>query len=327
MKILITGSSGHLGHALSHSLADSGHEVCGVDVNAAGSTHRVGSIADRQFVRSAMCDIDAVVHTATLHKPHVGTHSRQDFVDTNITGTLNLLEEAVATGVKSFVFTSTTSVFGRAMMTPSGHPAAWITEDVVPLPKNIYGITKLAAEHLCELFHRKFALPCLVLRTSRFFPEQDDDKSRRDAYPDANLKVNELLYRRADIADIVSAHIKALEAAPALGFDRFIISATTPFNPSDTGRLGTNAPEVVAGYVPEYADEYARLGWRMLQTLDRVYVNERARRGLGWEPHFNFATVLQRLRSGLDYRSDLARLIGSKGYHAEQFTEGPYPVG
>jgi UDP-glucose 4-epimerase len=327
MKILITGSSGHLGHALTQTLLNSDHEVCGIDISPAGSTHKVGSIVDRNFVREVMRDVDAVVHTATLHKPHVATHSRQEFIDTNITGTLNLLEEAVSTGVKTFVFTSTTSVFGRAMMTAPGQPAAWITEDVVPLPKNIYGITKLAAENLCELFHQKFGLPCLILRTSRFFPEQDDDRSRRDAYPDANLKVNELLYRRADIADIVSAHVKAIAAAPSLCFDRLIISATTPFDRDDVGSLGTHAPEVVRRYVPGYADEYARLGWRMLPTLDRVYVNERARQRLGWEPQFNFASVLDRLRSGLDYRSDLARLVGAKGYHAEQFTEGPYPVG
>ncbi len=54
-------------------------------------------------------------HAATLHKPHIATHSRQDFVDTNITGTLLLLEEAATAGVESFVYTSPTSVFGDAL--------------------------------------------------------------------------------------------------------------------------------------------------------------------------------------------------------------------
>ena len=89
-----------------------------------------------------MKGVDAVFHTASLHKPHVITHSRQEFVDTNITGTLNLLEAAVSVGVQSFVFTSTTSTFGRALTPPPGAPAAWITEDVTPVPKNIYGVTK-----------------------------------------------------------------------------------------------------------------------------------------------------------------------------------------
>ena len=109
-----------------------------------------GSIIERTFVKQCMHGMDAVLHTATLHKPHPVSHFRQDFVDTNITGTLNLLEEASAVGVRAFVFTSTTSVFGHALTPPAGAPAAWITEDVVPVPKNIYGVTKLAAENLCE---------------------------------------------------------------------------------------------------------------------------------------------------------------------------------
>src|SRR5438067_6035395 len=114
-----------------------------------------------------MSGVEAVLHAATLHKPHVATHSRQAFVDTNVTGTLNVLEEAASAGVERLVFTSTTSAFGAALTPPPGHPAAWITEDVIPVPKNIYGVTKIAAEHLCELFHRNQGLPCIILRTWR----------------------------------------------------------------------------------------------------------------------------------------------------------------
>src|SRR5215470_15145617 len=159
MRILITGSSGHLGEALMRTLQNTAHEAIGVDIKAGPFTHRVGSIVDRGFVKQCMKGIDAVIHTATLHKPHIATHSRQDFVDTNVTGTLNLLEEATAAGVGALIFTSTTSVFGRALTPPPGAPAAWITEDVVPVPKNIYGVTKAAAENLCELFHRNTGLP------------------------------------------------------------------------------------------------------------------------------------------------------------------------
>ena len=115
MRVLVTGSSGHLGEALVRVLRTEGIDVVGLDVLASTHTGAVGSIADRAFVRRSMAGVDAVLHAATLHKPHVGSHTRQDFVDTNITGTLNLLEEAVAAGVKSFVFTSTTSAFGRAL--------------------------------------------------------------------------------------------------------------------------------------------------------------------------------------------------------------------
>jgi UDP-glucose 4-epimerase len=210
MVILVTGSAGHLGEALMRTLPAAGYEAIGLDVKHSAFTHRVGSVADRDFVKRCMPGEHAVLHTATLHKPHIATHTRQDFVDTNVTGTLNLLEEATAAGVGAFIFTSTTSVFGRALVPQVGAPAAWITEDVVPLPKNIYGVTKVAAENLCELFHNIRGLPCLVLRTSRFFPEPDDSKEIRQSYQDANAKANEFLHRRADIEDVVNAHLLAL---------------------------------------------------------------------------------------------------------------------
>src|ERR1700704_5555553 len=96
MRILVTGSAGHLGEALMRTLPGSGHEAIGVDILDSPYTHHVGSIADREFVQRCMRGADAVLHAATLHKPHVATHARQDFVAVNITGTLNLLEESVA---------------------------------------------------------------------------------------------------------------------------------------------------------------------------------------------------------------------------------------
>lgn len=158
MKFLVTGSAGHLGEALVRTLRDLGHEVFGLDIVESPFTTHIGSITDRSTARRCLSGVQAVFHAATLHKPHVGTHTRQEFVDTNISGMLNLLEEAVSSGVKSFVYTSTTSVFGDALVPPPGAPAAWITEDVTPLPKNIYGVTKAAAEDLCHLFHRNQGL-------------------------------------------------------------------------------------------------------------------------------------------------------------------------
>ena len=203
----ITGSAGHLGEALIRTCRESGTDAIGMDIKPSPFTTLVGSILDREFVRRSMAGVDAVVHAATLHKPHVVTHTRQAFVDTNISGTLNLLEEAVAAGVTAFVYTSTTSVYGRASTPARDAPAAWITEDVAPLPKNIYGITKLAAEQLCALFHQTRGLPCVALRTSRFFPELDDHRQTRELYDDLNLKTNEMLYRRADLEDVTNAHL------------------------------------------------------------------------------------------------------------------------
>ncbi len=323
MRILVTGSSGHLGEALVRVLGAE-HDVVGLDLLASPHTTVVGSVADRDVVRDAVRGVDAVLHPATLHKPHVGSHGRQAFVDTNVTGTLNLLEEAVAAGVGRFVFTSTTSTFGRALTPAPGEPAAWITEDVVPVPRNVYGATKTAAEDLCELVHRDHGLPVVVLRTSRFFPEADDRDDVRAAYPDANLKVNELLYRRVDLADVVDAHRLALERAPVIGFGRYVVSATTPFARDDLAELPIDAPAVVRRLFPDAADLYARLGWRMFPGIERVYVNARARRDLGWEPRYGFRRALDALAAGEDPRSPLAVAVGAKGYHA--VSTGPYTV-
>jgi UDP-glucose 4-epimerase len=294
-----------------------GHEVVGLDLLPSPYTTIVGSITDRATVRGAVAGVDAVLHTATLHKPHVGSHDRSAFVATNISGTLNLLEEAVAAGVGAFVFTSTTSTFGRALVPADGQPAAWITEDVVPVPRNIYGATKTAAEDLCELVHRDHGLPCLILRTSRFFPEGDDRDDVRDGYEDLNLKVNELLYRRVDLEDVVDAHRLALERAADIGFGRYLISATTPFTRADLAAVRADLPAVLGRLVPEYADVYARRGWTMLPAIERVYVNAHARTELGWRPRHDFRFAIERLAAGEDPRSELARAVGAKGYHPQ----------
>ena len=322
MRILVTGSSGHLGEALMRELPGDGHDVVGLDLLPSPYTTLVGSVADRALVARAMDGVDAVVHAATLHKPHVGSHERLAFVDANVSGTLALLEAAVAAGVGRFVFTSTTSAFGRALTPPPGAPAAWIDEDVVPVPRNVYGVTKTAAEDLCLLVHRDHGLPVVILRTSRFFPEPDDRDEVRSSYDDLNLKVAELLYRRADLADVVDAHRRALDRAPAIGFGRYIVTATTPFTRADLAELRADAPAVVRRRVPAYEDVFAARGWSMLPSIERVYDNARARAELGWAPRWDFAFALERLAAGEDPRSPLALAVGAKGYHAE--TTGIY---
>jgi nucleoside-diphosphate-sugar epimerase len=327
MAVLVTGSSGHLGEALVRSLRVHGERVTGLDVLPSPYTTVVGSVADRDCIARCMEGVDTVLHAATLHKPHVATHSAQAFVDTNVNGTLALLEAAVAAGVRAFVFTSTTSAFGHALRPPPDRPAAWVTEELRPVPRNIYGVTKTAAEDLCELVHRQHGLPCVVLRTSRFFPEEDDDAAIRQDFPQDNVRANELLFRRVDLEDVVAAHLCAIERAPAIGFDRFIVSATTPFRPEDASDLRNDAPAVLRRRVPAYEAIYRARGWRMFQGIDRVYDNARAREHLGWRPLYDFERLLASLQEGREPWSPLTQAVGSKGYHVETFGEGPYPVG
>ncbi len=326
MKAVVTGSAGHLGEALVRVLRDASHVAVGVDIVPSPHTDVMGSVADGSCIRQALRGADVVFHAATLHKPHIVTHTRQQFVDTNISGTLTVLEEAIRAGVRCVVFTSSTSAFGDALRPAAGAPAAWITEDVAAVPKNIYGVTKLAAEDVCALFNRKHGLACIVLRTSRFFLDEDDDPRMRAEYEDMNIKVNESLFRRVDLEDVVDAHLLAAEKAQAIGYGRFIVSATTPFRRADTLDLGSDAPAVVRRYVPEHCDVYARRGWRMFPSIDRVYDNSKARIVLGWQPKHDFGSAIARLRAGADPRSHLATAVGAKLHHAEKFEQGSYPV-
>lgn len=322
----MTGSSGHLGEALMLTLKKDqpDDDLRGLDICPSEYTTHVGSITDPVAVREAMDGVQVVYHTATLQKPHIATHSRQDFVDTNITGTLTLLEEAVKQKVESFVFTSSTSVFGDALKPVSRNdPAVWITEDVVPISKNIYGVTKIAAENLCQIAHRNQGLNCIILRTSRFFPEEDDESPLPDSgiepeFCGENLKANEYLHRRCEIGDIVAAHRLAAKFAPELGFDKFIISATTPFSINDVQELQADGPGVVAKFFPDMPDIYSKLQWKMYPSFDRVYSNAKARSILGWTPKYDFRHVLDLVSRGQNIESPLAAKIGIKGYNKNQ---------
>jgi nucleoside-diphosphate-sugar epimerase len=306
-----------LGEALVRQLRAQGQTVVGLDLHESPFTDMVGSVLDREVVDAAIEGADAVIHSASLHKPHVVSHHAQAFIDTNISGTANLLEAADEAGADSFVFISTTSTFGMAVSPTADGPAAWITEHVTPIPRNIYGVSKAATEDLCQLAHQNDRLPCVVLRVSRFFPEDDDDDATRERYGSENSKVNELLFRRVDLADVVSACQAAINKAPAIGFGRYVISATSPFSHEDVLDLRRDAPSVVRRYFPDFEAIYARRGWRMFSGIDRVYVNTSTRLELAWDPIYDFAWALQRLRENQPALSDLTRTVGKKGYHSQ----------
>ena len=318
MKVLVTGTSGHLGEALARSLAARGDVVAGLDRMPSAFTSHVGDINDAELVREAVCGARAVLHAATLHKPHVSTHPRRAFIEVNVAGTLSLLEAAIEAGVESFVFTSTTSVFGEAMRPTPGAPAVWVDERLRPAPRNIYAATKFAAEQLCGMARREAGLATIILRTSRFFPEMDDDPVQAAAYAPDNLKLNEFLHRRVDIEDVVSAHLLAAERAAGAGTGPFVISATSPFRRGDLTELARDAPAVLSRRVPEWREAYAGLGWRAPPVIERVYVNAAARRALGWRPRHDFRSMLALAESDQPPASALAGSIGAKGYHRDR---------
>ncbi len=278
-------------------LRAAGHQVVGLDVAPGPDTDIVGTVADRATVDGAIAGCDAVIHAGALHKPDIARYPKQAFVDVNVTGTLNLLEAAVAQGCSRFVFTSTTSLMiTQAIRDETAAEAVWLDEASGPLsPRNIYGATKRAAEELCRLVHAEHGLPTVVLRTARFFPEEDDTHR---ALSGENMKANEFLNRRLTVEDCAAAHIAALERAPALGFGIYIVSAPTPFAREDAAELKADAPTVIARYFPDASAIYAERGWRLPASIGRVYDAAAIERDLGFRCAADFGAVLTALRDG-----------------------------
>lgn len=299
MRILLTGSSGWLGRFLAPLLRQAGHDPFGLDVAPARDTHAIGSVADAALVGRLFAEhrFDAVIHAAALHKPDIERFPRQAFVDVNVTGTLNLLEAAVAHGASRFVFTSTTSLMiTQAIRDETAPTAVWLDESSGPLqPRNIYGVTKRSAEELVRLFHAEYGLPVVVLRTARFFPE-DDDTHRTLA--GENMKANEFLHRRLTVEDCARAHVAALARAPEIGYGLYIVSAPTPFERADAAQLKTDAPALIARHFPDAAALYAARGWTLPAHIGRVYDASAIERDLGFRCATDFAGVLAALREG-----------------------------
>jgi nucleoside-diphosphate-sugar epimerase len=302
VRILLTGSSGWLGTFLAPRLRAEGHEVLGLDVAPGADTRFRGSVADRALVDRIFAEqcVEAVIHAGALHKPDIARYPESAFREVNVEGTRNLLEAAARAGNDRFVFTSTTSLMisneVRAGKAGGAKRAFWLDEDFGPLsPRNIYGATKLDAEHLCRKAHDEQGLNVLILRTGRFFPEEDDTHRELSG---ENRKANEFLGRRLTVEDAAEAHLVALDKAPELGFDTFILAAPPPFARDEAEALIEDAPAVIARHFPDAPACYAERGWSLPAHIDRVYDPSRAERLMGFRCCTDFAAVLAALREG-----------------------------
>lgn len=278
MKILVTGSSGRIGRAIYLRLSRD-HEVSGLDRCPSATADFVGALSDQVLLRKALHKMDAVVHTAALHAPHVGLSTDADFESINVQATQILAECARQAGVTRFIFTSTTALYGAS----TGHlknQAAWVDEALEPQPLTIYHRSKIAAEQYLELFSRRYSMPITVIRMSRCFPEP------------APVMAAYRVHRGIDARDVADAHALAVELALP-GFRKYIISGATPFLKADTSALFQNAPAVLQERAPDLVIAFARRGWPLPCSIDRVYSSALATAELGWIARHNFTEVLK----------------------------------
>ena len=285
VKIILTGSSGRIGRAIFGSLA-ARHKVIGVDTRAFSTTQAIGDCTDQALVRPLLEGADAVIHTAGPHAPYVGKAPDEEFIRVNVEGTAKLYAWALEAGVKHFLYTSTTALYGNAI---APGECTWVDETTTPSPKSIYHRTKLAGEEQLEMLASD-KLPVRVLRMSRCFPET------------APLMALYRLHRGVDARDVGEGHRLALSYdGPA--FARFILSGATPFTRHDREALAADAPAVIARCAPALAKAFASRGWKLPATIDRVYDASAAEKELGWQTRWGWEEVLNQLD-----RQDLAVL-------------------
>ena len=277
MKILLTGSSGRIGRAIYGALAGS-HEVVGIDRNVFSTTQVIGDFTDADILNPLLYGADAVIHTAGPHAPHVGVLPDAEFERINVEGTKTLFELALAAGVKRFVYTSTTALYGHAIKPGE---CTWVDEETPPAPKSIYHRTNLAAESLLEEAATP-QMPVRVMRMSRCFPEP------------APAMALYRLHRGVDARDVAQGHALAL-THQGEAFERFILSHPTPFKREDCAALAEDAPSIIAKYAPELTRAFAERGWKLPQSIDRVYDAGAAVERLGWRPRWDWREVLSQL--------------------------------
>ncbi len=275
MRVALTGGAGRIGRAIHARLARE-HEVVALDRRAAPTVELLGDLCDTALLERLCAGADAVVHVAALHAPHVGALPDSEFERINVRGTQRLIEAAARHGVARIVFTSTTALYGGA---------GWIDETSVPQPRTVYHRSKLAAEALLRQAAATGGPVVRILRMSRCFPEP------------APLMAAYRLHRGVDARDVAEAHALALaDDGPRCA--TFVISGATPFERTDMAGLQRDAAAVLRRRVPTLVAEFARRGWQLPATIDRVYDAARARRELGWVPQHGAPSVLAQHDAG-----------------------------
>lgn len=275
--VLVTGSSGVVGGAVAALAESTGWTVRGVDLVSGPRTQLVGDLRDARIRRRALDGAAVLVHVAALHAPHVGRVPDAEFWSVNVDSTGALLAEASARGVSRVVYTSSTSVYGDALV-PDGR-AVWVDECLTPRPRDVYDETKLAAEALVT----SSAVPAVILRIARCFPEPLEALARHR------------LHRGVALADVAAAHLLAMTATVTGTYN---VAGPLLFEPADTEQLCSDAAALLRRRHPGIAAAFAARRWPLPRYLDRVYDSRAALAALGYRPQHDVLRLLGPVAGG-----------------------------
>ena len=301
-RVLVTGSQGFLGSALVLLLRALGTEVRGIDVVSGDTTDFVGSVAEIATVRAAMIGCDAVVHTASLHAPHAHHCDELMFERVNVLGTENVVAAAGECECERFVYVSTTSLMVTELVKRKQMmgKCVWLSVEgnSSDKPRNMYGRTKLAAEGICEKAFKEGRMQsCVVLRLSRFFPEDPFSGDMHESISLPNLKAIELLGRRVALHDALSAVLLALDKED-VEFGPFVIAAPWQFSRAVAEDMDASEVAELVSHIPYAKQQFAAQGWSLPRSIGQVYDVTESIHGLGWKPSWTFEALLNELRSG-----------------------------
>jgi NAD dependent epimerase/dehydratase len=305
-KILITGADGFIGSHLTESLVRQGYKVrafvlynslgswgwldhCAPDVKGQFEVF-AGDIRDPHGVKAAMEGCDAVLHLAALIAIPYSYHSPDTYVDTNVKGTLNVLQAARELGVKKVVHTSTSEVYGTARFVP-------ITEEHPLQGQSPYSATKIAADQLAYSFYASFGLPVVIARpVNTYGPRQ----SARAVIPtiitqlaigQSQIKLGALSPTRdfSYVADTVAGFVAVLKSDYGLGE---VVNFGSNFEIS-IGETVQLIAEVMNAKIKISTDE-VRLRPENSE-VERLWAdNAKAKQLFGWQPSYGGREGFQR---------------------------------
>jgi NAD dependent epimerase/dehydratase len=297
-KILITGADGFIGSHLTEALVRKGYKVrafvlynsfgswgwldrCAADVKGNFEVFS-GDIRDPHGVKEAMQGCDAVLHLAALIAIPYSYHSPDTYVDTNVKGTLNVLQAARELGVKKVVHTSTSEVYGTARFVP-------ITEEHPLQGQSPYSATKIAADQLAYSFYASFGLPVVIVRPFNTYGPRQSARAviptiiTQIANGQRQIKLGAVSPTRDFnyVADTVAGFIAALEFDSGVGE---VINLGSNFEIS----IGDTAHAIAQamGTSIEIISDEQRLRPEKSE-VERLWAsNTKARELLNWHPHY-----------------------------------------